>query len=88
MSDIAVGAVCSLSARHRDEEPLFSLNDLNIVYQKLIVQRNGNDRFHPPILCNFPYSYVGYRHTSIPRDSEKFGIRAMAPQIPESYVLL
>src|SRR5699024_2992652 len=72
MCDIAVFTVCRLAARHRDEKALLALDHLNIMYYKLLIDRDGYDRFHLSFFCYFPYSYICYIHGKFPPFSASY----------------
>ena len=65
MGNVAVFTVCCLAAWHGDEQSLFAFNDFDIVDHELIVQGNGNDRFHFPFFLHPSYSHVCYLHALI-----------------------
>ena len=46
MSDVPVFAVRCLTARHGNKEPFLTLDHLDVMYDKLIVYRNGNHCLH------------------------------------------
>ena len=66
MGDIAVFAVSSFSARHRDKQAFLPFNDLDIVDHKLVVQCDGHDRLHLSLFLNSSHTYICYLHNNLP----------------------
>ena len=46
MNDILVFAFRSAAGRHRDEETVIAFDDLDIMYDELLIERNRNDCLH------------------------------------------
>ena len=64
MCDVPVFPIRRLTARHCNEKALLSLDHLNVMHYKLVIQRNGNNRFHLAFLCNFSNPNICYLHSN------------------------
>ena len=66
MCDIPIFSVRCLFARHCNEQSLFSLDHLDIMYDEFIIQCNGYDSLHLSFLRNLANSNVRNLHNFTP----------------------
>ncbi len=66
MCDISIFAIRSFFAGHCNEESFLAINYFDVMYNKNIIQCDGNNRLHLAFLCNLTYMYVSNVHLTFP----------------------
>src|SRR5574344_414698 len=66
MSNIFVLTICSLAARHCNEQSCFAFNNFYIMYNKAIVKSNGDISLKLTVSLNFSDSHFCNFHKLVP----------------------